>query len=173
MASISRRTGALAAGLLTLLALVALIWSRLGGELTDEQILLQQIDAAAEAAAQRDVKQLRGWLADDYRDEDGRGREEINQLLTLHFLRRGRLAVYILSKEVQLDPGPAPRAGSATVRAVLTRGRRMKRLQDVVPEAARSLVFSLRFVKGADDTWRLTSAGWREGGDLRQILGGP
>jgi len=167
----SRKTSALAAGLVALIVVAALIWSRLGGELDDEQILLQQIDEAAQAAEQRDLKRLKTWLSKTYRDEAGRGPREIRQLLTFYFLRRGRLAVYIVSKEVQLDPGAGPREASAIVRAVLTRGKRLARLQDVVPEAARSLRFSLRFSKETDDVWRLTSASWREGEDLRQLLG--
>jgi hypothetical protein len=165
----SRKSAALLAALVALVALVVLIWSRMGGELDDEQILLRQIDTAAQAAEQRDLKQLKGWLSKTYRDEAGRGPKEIRQLLTFYFLRRGRLAVYIVSKDVQLDQGA--REASATVGAVLTRGKRLKRLQDVVPEAARSIRFSLRFAKEADDVWRLTSASWREGQDLRQLLG--
>ena len=169
--TLSRKSAALLAALVTLVALVVLVWSRLGGEPDDEQLLLQQIDAAAQAAERRDLKQLKSWLSATYRDEAGRGPREIRQLLTFYFLRRGRLAVYLISKEVQLDPGPAPREASAVVRAVLTRGKRLERLQDVLPEAARSLRFSLRFSKEADDVWRLTSAQWREGEDLRRLLG--
>lgn len=169
--TLSRNSAALLAGLLALIALAVLVWSRVGGAPDDEQLLLQQIDAAAQAAEQRDLKQLKSWLSATYRDEAGRGPKEIRQLLTFYFLRRGRLAVYLVSKEVQLDPGPEPREASAVVRAVLTRGKRLKRLQDVLPEAARSLRFSLRFSKEADDVWRLTSAQWREGEDLRQLLG--
>jgi hypothetical protein len=167
----SRRTGAVVAGVVVLVALALLIWSRTRREPDDEQLLLQLIDDAAEAAEQRDLERLRAMLSRDYRDGAGRSYGEISQLVTIYFLRQGRIAVYLLGKEVELDPAAEPRAAAATVKLVVTRGGRAKELSDVIPEAARSLIFSLRFRKEQDDAWRVLGATWKDGDDLRQLLG--
>lgn len=135
----------------------------------DRELLLALINRAAEAAEQRDLKAFRGVISKDYRDDQGRSYQDINQLVTLHFLRRGTISVYVISRTVQVDKGEHPTSAKGTVTAVLSRRPRVEQLSDILPESARGLRFELGFVK--DDEWQVRSATWdsiRDLGDLIQ-----
>ena len=66
----------------------------------------------------------------------------------------------MLTKDVTVDRSVQPLTAAMTVRAVLTRGHKVLKIADVVPEAAEALTFQLEWRKEHDDEWRLTSARW-------------
>ena len=68
------------------------------------------------------------------------------------------------SSKVTVDYQSKPLSATGTVTAVFTRGRKVKQLSDILPEAARALKFELKLEKA--DEWQLVSATWK---DLRRI----
>jgi hypothetical protein len=165
----NKKTAALIAGVITVVVLFFVIRSQLKQGDNDEQVLLGLIDQAAAAAEKRDLKFLKGQLSEHYKDSKGRGQREINQLLTWQFLRGGKIAVYILDKTALVNQTTTPRSATAKVQAVITRGAKVKRLSDIVPDRARSLTFDLSFSKEGDD-WRLIAAEWTDNPNLRELL---
>ena len=165
----NKKTAALIAGVITVVILFFVIRSQLKQGDDDEQVLLGLIDQAAAAAEKRDLKLLKGLLSADYKDSAGRGRREINQLLTWQFLRGGKISVYILNKTALVNQAAEPRTATAKVQAVITRGAKVKRLTDIVPDQARSLTFDLSFRKEGED-WRLSAAEWTDNPNLRELL---
>jgi hypothetical protein len=142
-----------------------------GDKVSDRQFLLNLIDRVATAAEKRQIKDVRRWLSDHYKDDRGRTYENINQLLILHLLRGGTISVYVVDKDVVIHPH-APPLADMNVIVVLTRGGKAKRLSDILPRAARALEFEMTFEKeGQDqDSWRLTSASWKRIRDVRDLL---
>lgn len=151
----------------TVLAIFVGRWL-LRGEPDDRELLLALIARAAEAAEQRDLKAFRGVISQDYRDDEGRSYQDINQLVTLHFLRRGTISVYVISRTVQVEQGERPTSAKGTVTAVLSRRPRVEKLSDILPESARGLRFELAFVK--DDEWQVRSATWDSIRDLGDLI---
>jgi hypothetical protein len=165
----NKKTAALIASVITIVVLFFVIRSQLKQGEDDEQLLLGLIDQAAAAAEKREIKFLKGVLSAGYRDSAGRGHKEIIQLLTWQFLRGGTISVYILDKTALVNRAASPRTATAKVQAVITRGAKVKRLSDIVPDQARSLTFDLSFKK-EDDDWRLTAAQWTDNPNLRELL---
>jgi hypothetical protein len=135
---------------------------------TEEQVLLALAERMAAAAEARDLEELREHLARDYRDPQGRDYDAINDLLRIHYLRKGVISVYLASKQVQVDHEADPLQASMTVTAVLTRGPRVKKLADILPRSARALRFEVQLRK--HDLWLVTSADWSSITDLGEVL---
>lgn len=128
------------------------------GEPNDEQRLEWIVDHIAEVAEKKDIKEMRAWLSKSYLDDKGRDYQEINRFLIGYFIRAGRLSAYVLTRDVAVDRSVTPLTATMTVRAVLTRGPKVLKVVDIVPEAAEAMTFFLEFRK--EDEWRLTSARW-------------
>lgn len=129
------------------------------GRQTDEQRLRWIVDHIAEVSEKKDIKEMRKWLSKSYLDDRGRDYEKINKYLLGYYIRSGSYNAYVLAKDVTVDRGTEPLTASMTVRAVLTRGPKVLKVVDIVPEAAEALTFWLEFRK--EDEWRLTSAKWK------------
>lgn len=152
--------------LLAVLVLLAggLMVRGMGGgsdELTEEQQVAALLEAMAKAAEDRDVKLMRGHLSDSYSDERGRDREAMNQLITMHYMRKGKIAIYLASKDVEVDHTADPLKATARVGAVLTRGAAAGKLPGGLPESGDALIFDVELVKEDGDKWMLTAAVWR------------
>jgi hypothetical protein len=156
----SKKTIILLAVLL-LVAMVLMLRATRGSEtVTEEAKVAALIDAMARAAERRDVKLMRAHLSRSYSDARGRDHEAMNQLITIHYLRKGKIAVYLASKEVEVDYTADPLKASAKVRAVITRGAAAGKLPEGLPETGDALTFQVEMVKEGGDTWMLTSAVW-------------
>ena len=163
----SRRTLLVAVCLGAAVAAAILVWSLRDAELSDEERISRLIDHAAARAEARDAGALKELVSARYSDDEGRHRRDIARLITFYFLRRGVISVYLLDRTIRVDT--ATRTARATVNAIITRGPRVESLQDIVPEAARSLVFRIALTE-EDDGWRVTSATWKDARDLRELL---
>ena len=131
------------------------------GALTEEQQVALLLEAMARAAEDRDVKLMRAHLSRDYKDERGRNHEAMNQLITLHYLRKGKISVYLASREVEVDHAADPLKARAKLRAVITRGAAAGKLPGGMPESGDALTFDVGLVKEGGSKWMLTSAVWR------------
>ena len=149
--------------LLAALVLTALVlmFRATGGsdEVTEEQKVAALIEAMAEAAEKRDVKLMRAHLSRSYKDSRGRDHEAMSQLITIHYLRKGKISVYVASRDVKVDYTATPLKASAKVRAVITRGAAAAKLPGGIPESGDALTFQVEMGKEGDE-WMLTSAVW-------------
>lgn len=128
------------------------------GEQTDEERLKWIVDHIAETSEKKDIKEMRKWLSRSYMDSEGRDCEKIRKYLIGYYIRGGRYSAFVLTKDVTVDRSVHPLTASMTVRAVLTRGPKVLKVIDIVPEAAEAMTFHLEFRK--EDEWRLTAAKW-------------
>ena len=138
-------------------------------EQSEEDFLRGLIDHIVVSAEKRNIKELRQWLSRDYHDGGGRDYRLINMFLLQHFLRKGTLSVYVISKTVDVDRSKNPLQATMKVTAILTRRPKVKQLMDIIPESARALAFDLKFAKEQDE-WRLTSANWDNVPNVRSFL---
>lgn len=124
---------------------------------SDEAFLLALVDDLAARAERRDVKALRGWISERYRDEHGHDRQAIGQLLTLQLLR-GAVTVYVLAKEVRVHEDR--QGAEVQAKLLLTRSPRVKQLTEIIPEAAKALRLTLRFRR--EERWMIDGAAWSD-----------
>ena len=158
---------ALAAGVVLVLLGVR---SLLEPKLTEEERLLALVRQLSQGAEQRDAKLLRQHVSARYRDGHGRDREQIGELLSLYFLRPGIITVYVVRSSVErLDEATRPMTARISATALLTRGPRVEKLADLLPQAARALRFEVDLEQEADG-WRATSASWRDAGSVRDYI---
>lgn len=157
---------------LLVITAAALMLRGMGGsnEITEEQQVAALLEAMARAAEDRDVKLMRAHLSRAYKDERGRDHEAMNQLITIHYLRKGKIAVYLASKEVEVDYAAEPLKARAKLRAVITRGAAAGKLPGGIPESGDALTFDVELVKEGGDKWMLTSAVWRGLRSPRELL---
>ena len=133
---------------------------------SDHEILMRQIDEVAAATEGRDLRGVTEVLAESFKDQRGRDRQGVIQFLRAMFVMQQKISVYVVNKEVELA---GPDSATARVDAVITRGVKVKKLADVIPEAARALRFSLGWVKEGEK-WLLRSAKWTGVADVRELL---
>ena len=146
---------------LLLVALALMVRSMGGSEVvTEEQQVAALIEAMAQAAEKRDVKLMRAHLSRAYSDPRGRDHEAMSQFITIHYLRKGKISVYLASREVEVDHAADPLKASATVRAVITRGAAAGKLPEGIPETGDALTFKVELTKEGGEKWMLTSATW-------------
>ena len=141
-----------------------LVWRLRSRPASDEALLLAAIDDVIAAVERRDIKTVRRHLDRGYSDRDGRGYPEINRLLLVHLLRQSTISVYVLSKDVSLGTasavdGEASSTATTRLNLVLTRGPKVERLPDLLPDSARSMALELTWRKS--DHWRVIAAHWR------------
>ena len=163
---ISKRS-LLVVGALILAALIFQLRGLLFSEaLSDQEQLLALIDEVAAAAEARNLKRVLSRVAESYRDQQGRDRQGLTQLIRATFLMQKQISVYVVNKDVELAD---LRAAVARVDAVITRGQRVQKLTDIIPESARALRFTLRWVKEGDQ-WLLQDARWTHIARLQELL---
>lgn len=157
----------LVVGALILAALVFQLRDLLfSAPVSDREQLLALIDEVAAAAEARELKLVLERVAESYQDQQGRDLEGLTQILRAYFVMQKQISVYVVNKDVELTE---PRTAKARVDAVITRGPRVKRLTDIIPESARALRFTLRWVKEGDQ-WLLREARWTNIPRLQELV---
>ncbi len=164
------RKNLLIGGAVVAAAVLGVLALRGGEPIDDRQAVLNAIDRAIAAVEARKLSPLAEMILPAYRDDRGHRRKEILDTFRLHFLRGGILSVYVIKKDASIDADD-PQHAKATLTVVLTRTPKVKKLSDLVPDAARGLRFELGFRKD-DGEWKLESASWRKIG-LEGLLTGP
>lgn len=156
-------------GVLVLAAMIIVGRAMRGsGPVNEEQVVAALVEAMASAAEARDVKAMRAHLSRRYKDPAGRTYSDINDLLRIHYLRKGKISVYIASSEVTVDHDAEPMRATVEAKVVLTRGVAGGKLPGVLPQSGDAVTFDVVLEK-EDGEWKLTSALWeglRAPGDL-------
>lgn len=122
---------------------------------TQVKATLAAIETAAEA---RDIDAVLEHLAEDYRDDRGRGPSHIRSMLQLHFLRQG--SIHALVRVGELTFPTADRAEAALDVAVA--GTPLPEEGPLDGLRADWIEVKMTLVKDGDD-WKVQRAGWSRG----------
>jgi len=136
-----------------------LVLAACGGGDDAETEIRDMLAEAGAAASGKDVRTLRGMIAAEYADDEGRDRDAVVNLLRAAVLGRQRLYLHTRIREVHITAG-----SHARVRLVVAAAGQpieSRELLDAVrPEIAR---MELDLVRSARQ-WRVVSARWERGG---------
>ena len=123
---------------------------------TPEARLRALIESAEQAAENREGRLLRGYIADSYRDPDGRDRRTVDGILRLVLLRHE--SIHLLTRISEIG---FPEDGRAhAVVYVAMAGRPIAGPAQLAALRASLYRFELGFVD-EDGEWRVASAAWR------------
>jgi len=140
----------------TALLLLITFGSCSGTPPSEEERIREIIKEVAEKAEAKDIKAIKKHISKNYRDPRGNDYQELSGLLLYHFFRAEKLSTYLTEIEVSVEREKA----TAIVEAILTRGKEIKSLKDLIPEAASYYLFNLIFQK-EQGKWLLVSAEWK------------
>ncbi len=156
---------------LILIALALMLRTCLGGSgaVTEEQKVIALVKAIAKAAETHDIKSIRAHLSRRYKDPSGRDYDAINQILRIHYLRKGKITVYIASQEVTVEHSASPMRATIKAKVVLTRGGAGSKLPDIVPESGDAITFDV-IMEQEDGEWMMISADWKGLRNPRELL---
>lgn len=111
---------------------------------------------AEQAAENRDVRTLRGYVSEHYADADGRNRRTIEGILRLYVLRHQSIHLFTRIESIAL---PQPTRAEVVI-YVATAGRPITDAAQLAPFRANLYRLSLGLVE-EDDAWRVLRAEWR------------
>jgi hypothetical protein len=139
---------------------VSLLWLPLAGcgkRETPEQQLRALIAQAGQAATGRRAAELRGYVSDNYRDDEGRDKRALDSIIRLTVLRHG--AIHLLTHISEIA---VPRPGRARVVVyVAMAGTPLSGGGDNLARLNADLHrFELEFTQESGE-WRVVSARWR------------
>ena len=134
------------------LAAVAWLGASCGPSGTPEDEIRALIDEAETAAEQRDISALRGLIADDYHDADGRGADEIRRHLHGYLIAHQSIRLITRIDAIELEGRQVARV-QVTV-GMLGREADAESAWDLAGDIHR---FDLRLAH-EDDAWRVTRA---------------
>ncbi len=122
---------------------------------TDEEQLKKIVRILSEAGSRKDIKTIKEYISKDYRDPKGNDYDALRSLLAYYFLQYPRISIFITEQSVNI------KGNSATVEAhaVLSSGREIKSLSDIIPEGMTFYVFIIDFKK-INGNWLIFSADW-------------
>ena len=115
--------------------------------------LVAQAQAAAEA---RNVRDLRGLIADEYADAQGHDRKAVENLIRLQVLRNQSVHLFTRIRDITF---PEPDRATVSVAAALA-GRPVARADDLVGLTADLYRFDLELVRQDGGEWRVSGAAW-------------
>jgi len=131
----------------------ALLLTACGPAGTPEDEIRALIDRAETAAEARDAGGLRALVADDYRDGDGRGAEDIRRYVQGYLI--AHQSIHLITRIDAIEIRGAEVAHAIVAVGML--GRDSDAAWDLAADIYR---FDLRFAR-EDGEWRVTRADWR------------
>ncbi len=109
-----------------------------------------------QAARDKDLSVLKGFIAESYRDAAGRGKRELSGLLAGYTLRRGSIHLLLRVRDVSF---PSPQSARAELIAAVARSQLLDWSQ--VPKLrADVFVFEVELVDEDGGCWRVIAAQW-------------
>ena len=69
-------------------------------EKTDEQLILEMMEDVGKYAEKKDMPSIMMYLADDYRDFEGRGKKETQEMINEYYERYRGIAINVLSSRI-------------------------------------------------------------------------
>jgi len=127
---------------------------RAGGDDPEAQVraVMARVEQAAKEA---DIKALRSFVSETYKDPDGRNKEAIGQFLTFHYLRNRSHHIFTVLRDVSL-----PEPDRARVEALVALAGQPISGPDALANVSANL-FAFTFVlREEDDEWRFISTTW-------------
>lgn len=112
---------------------------------------------AVTAAEAHNVRDLRGMIADDYRDQRGLDRKAVENLLRLQVLRQQSLYLFARISNIEF---PTPERALTSV-AVAMAGKPIQDASSLTGLNADLYRFDLEWVRYGQDDWRVQTADWK------------
>lgn len=126
---------------------------------TDAVLITDAITKIAEAVEAKDVGGVMKHVSNDFRGDDGSDRNNIKGILVGQLLNADSISVFIRGLEVEVTGEKA----AAHLRVVMTRGKPVKKIQDIPRDAAD--VFRFEFIfKKEDGSWKVVGAAYERVG---------
>lgn len=116
------------------------------------------IAKAQTAAEERNARQLRALIAEDYIDAQGHDRKAIEGLIRLHILRNQ--SIHVLT-QIQTLEFPEPDRALVRVMAALV-GRPVASVDELVSLNANLYRFDLEMIRRGEDDWLIRHAAWEQ-----------
>ncbi|MBN1226666.1 MAG: hypothetical protein JXA79_06710, partial [Deltaproteobacteria bacterium] len=85
--------------------------------------------------------------------------QAIRGLLVYHFLRAETVSVFIRSVKIEVKQDTA----AVKAKVILSRGKKVKHIEDLLPESAGLFIFEVTFTK-EKDKWMVIEANWHQTG---------
>ncbi len=121
----------------------------------DEERLKSLVKTLAEAGSRKDIKTIKEYISRDYHDPKGNDYDALRSLLAYYFLQHPRISVFITEQKVNLKEDIA----TVEAHAVLSSGKEIKSLSDILPTGMDFYVFIIDFKK-INGEWLIISADW-------------
>jgi len=139
--------------------LVGLFLVSCGGEdTTPEGRIRAGVDAAVEAAKDRDALGVRSFISESYQDERGQGKDALGLLLSAHLKRPTFLHIFHKVKTLTVDP-----AGTAEAVIMVAFGSKEIPGAESLVEVNADIYRIELTLADEEGTWRVTSANWKSG----------
>lgn len=123
---------------------------------TPEQQVRAMIARAEQAAEARRAVELRGYLSEQYRDDEGRDKRALDAIIRLTVLRHESIHLLTRISEVSI-----PHSGRArAVVYVAMAGQPLARAEEIARLNADLHRFELEFAQEHSE-WKVVRAGWR------------
>ena len=126
------------------------------GKVTEEDAVKAVIQDMAGFAQKKDVYGVMKHVAPEYSDSSGNNYDSLKGMLAMYFIQPEGISVFLRKQHIEVKGDKA----AAVVNAIVSRGKKVEDLKDLLPTEAAGFVFDLSFKK-VDGDWKLTSALWR------------
>ena len=121
-----------------------------------ETEIRQFIARAQVAGEERNLRDLRGLIADDYSDDQGRDRKAVEGLIRLHVLRHQSIHLFTRIRDIALT---GPDHAKVSVAAALA-GRPVASADQLIGLNADLYRFDFALIRRGQDDWQVLHAAW-------------
>lgn len=139
------------------LVLVSAVAAGCRKQRSPEDQIRETIAAIEDAVEDKDVKTVRGFIADRYRDAEEHDRQEV--LAFLHVLFRRHPAIHLLTRVTAVEIAASGEAHGTVLAAMASTP--IKVLEDLPRVQADVNRFDLTFVRTGPNAWQVTTASWQ------------
>ena len=151
-----KTTHLLRAGLLTIL--LAAVYGCSGNQDDPEFQVRQMIDNAEEAVEERSIMTTRGFISKDYKDNQGRQKKELDQLVAAYILRNKSIHLVTRVHEIALNEDGTQ---ASVILYVGMAGVPVNSIDQLVVTRADLYRFDL-LLAIEDDQWMLRKGSWHQ-----------
>ncbi len=138
-------------------AVIALTLAACSRQSSPEAEIRELVAHAVTVAEERNVRDLRALIADDYADARGLDRKAVENLIRLHVLRQQSIHLFARIRSIEF---PDPDRASASV-AVAMAGRPVRDSAALVGLNADLYRFDLELVRQGRNEWKVRRADWQ------------
>jgi hypothetical protein len=125
-------------------------------EKTDEQLILEMMDDVGKCAEKKHMPCIMMNLADDYRDFEGRGKTETQEMINEYYERYRGIAINVLSSRINEIQ---PKEASIKTEVAFSSGAG-KVFRKLIRYSTENYRLTIRLIK-RNDRWQIQYAEWR------------